>query len=675
MSHYSPLRVTMVHYMSCMHSWLYVGRKEIIDEAIAEAKEYVHAMHDAALFRAAAPRKGGSPDHTLFQLFKKPSEKASKHAMARIAFEEMVRRAEKKLVQAEVSSTIAGDDSSIEKIDEVTSEPRKLGTVLTSSELADLLEVSGCTKLLTPPTCSSSSAYREIDGTCNNLQNPLNGAAGVSFRRILPAFYGDGVSSIRGSLPSPRLVSTTILQEKAVDEPNVSYFLMQFGQFLNHDMNRSPSSNENCNNNCQVTGECLPIFISPNTKQCLSFTRSAPACTKSNPADGIGVRNQINDVTSFIDGSMIYGSDSVLADSLREKKGGRLLVGQSIPPGSKPSLPSDNRGGFRAGDGRVNEQIALMVIHTIWMREHNRIANTLARINPQWDDEKLYQEARKIVGAELQKITYYEYLPAVMGQTEFDRFIGQYVGYNRNTDPTMPTEFSTAAYRFGHSLVRSEFNLLDKDYRLIGQIGLDEAFLKPALYTTAGGTDQVLRGLLTTKSSHYDVFLSSILTNKLFGGSDLASLNIQRGRDHGLPPYSSVSQHCQKTYRMSQSSFPDTTVNANIAKLYGSFGNADLWPAGLAESPLSGSVIGQTFACLFGDAFKNLRDGDRFYFENQGVFTTAQKREIDKTTMSRVICDNADAISVIIPNAFVAIGKRIQCSSIPSIDLNAWRQK
>ena len=675
-----------------------LARKEIIDEAIAEAKEYVHAMHGAAVFRVAAPTKNGGFDHTLFQLFNAPSEKASKHAMARIALEEMVRRAETKLVQAEAISTIAGDDSSIE---EVAREPRKLGTVLTSSELAEIYDASGCKQLLTVPTCSSATVntYREIDGTCNNLQNPFFGAAGASLRRILPAFYEDGVSSIRGSLqnyggtapgpfdppvPSARLVSTTIVKDVAMDEPNVSYLLMQFGQFLSHDLIQSPSSNGTCTKTCQKTNDCLPILVSPddatfgNTKQCLSFIRSAPACTEFNSADGIGVRNQINDVTSFIDGSMIYGSDLVLANRLRERKGGRLLVGQSIPSGSKPSLPLVS-GSFVAGDKRVNQHIALTIMHTIWMREHNRIAKTLEGINPQWNDEKLYQEARKVVGAELQKITYYEYLPALMDKAVFNRFIGQFAKYDPVTDPSIPTEFSTAAYRFGHTLVRPEFNLLGQDYLPIGQISLGEAFLNPSLYTTVGGTDQLLRGLLTTKSWSYDVFLSRILTNELFkpvpNGTDLASINIQRGRDHGIPPYSFVSDYCQQTYGLSQPTFSSRVTTKRIINTYNSLDNADLWPVGLSETPLPKSVIGPTFACLFGKAFKSLRDGDRFYFENPGVFTTAQRRELAKTTMSRVICDNADAINEIIPNAFLATGIRIPCSKLPGIDFNAWQLK
>lgn len=68
------------------------------------------------------------------------------------------------------------------------------------------------------------------------------------------------------------------------------------------------------------------------------------------------------------------------------------------------------------GDSRVNQLIGLTVMQTVWHREHNRVAGELSRINPKWDDEKVFQEARRIVGAEMQHITYNEYLPVLLGK-------------------------------------------------------------------------------------------------------------------------------------------------------------------------------------------------------------------------------------------------------------------
>lgn len=68
------------------------------------------------------------------------------------------------------------------------------------------------------------------------------------------------------------------------------------------------------------------------------------------------------------------------------------------------------------GDGRVNEQVDLALLHTIWMREHNRIAETMAQLHPQWSDEAVFQETRRIVVAEIQHITYNEFLPIILGK-------------------------------------------------------------------------------------------------------------------------------------------------------------------------------------------------------------------------------------------------------------------
>ena len=126
---------------------------------------------------------------------------------------------------------------------------------------------------------------------------------------------------------------------------------------------------------------------------------------------------------------MVYGSTKEVADFLREFQGGRLRIGPSFPviggkpslpeiPATPPCLPFEPRRStipeperccpegcescFTAGDRRVNEQVSLTVMHTIWVREHNCIAAELVRLNPQWDDEQIYQESRKIVITQVQ---------------------------------------------------------------------------------------------------------------------------------------------------------------------------------------------------------------------------------------------------------------------------------
>ncbi|MPC54097.1 Peroxidasin [Portunus trituberculatus] len=124
---------------------------------------------------------------------------------------------------------------------------------------------------------------------------------------------------------------------------------------------------------------------------------------------------------------------------------------------------------FRFGDERVNEQIQLTIMHTIWMRFHNVIARELKRLNPHWDDETLYQEARRIVNAMYQHIVYNEWLPIILATMSLASLAGKDImvekgllplryGYSNlydpSIDPTIANEFATVAFRFGHTLVQ-----------------------------------------------------------------------------------------------------------------------------------------------------------------------------------------------------------------------------
>ena len=126
---------------------------------------------------------------------------------------------------------------------------------------------------------------------------------------------------------------------------------------------------------------------------------------------------------------------------------------------------------FLAGDIRVNEQTSLTVMHTIWVREHNRIAAKLEQINPQWSPDKVFNVTREIVGAELQKITYKDYLQNIIfGPTVFNQLLMSFEetgGYQPTIDATVPNGFATAAYRFGHSQIQPFFDRLDENYNNI----------------------------------------------------------------------------------------------------------------------------------------------------------------------------------------------------------------
>ena len=295
----------------------------------------------------------------------------------------------------------------------------------------------------------------------------------------------------------------------------------------------------------------------PRRGTCLPFARTLLACS----TEKFEACNPVNELTHYMDASMIYGSTQEVAGFLREYLGGRLRVGDVFPvgtgkpslpeaPASPPCLPIDPKRSvlpsperccpegrescFIAGDRCVNEQLSLTVMHTIWVREHNHIASELAGLNPQWDDEHIYQESRKIVIAQVQQITFKEFLPALLGPDFFDTLIGPYSGYSPQNDSSIPNSFATAAFRFGHSLIQDAFDRVGPDYlpNAQGPINLRDAFMNPQAYFDSQGTDPIVRSWITQPARALDEFLNSVLTTQLFEteglGMDLATLNIQR---------------------------------------------------------------------------------------------------------------------------------------------------
>ena len=330
-----------------------------------------------------------------------------------------------------------------------------------------------------PVSCDVRSRYRTHSGECNNLLANRQGSSHSLQRRILPSTYSDGVSqprttSVTGrALPSARRISQTLHQDRLTQEKDgYSLMLMQWGQFLDHDLVLVPVSGPPCTH-CQERRDCFPIpvpsqdphFTGPGAPRCLAFTRSVGGQQE------LGPRQQINSLTSYIDGSMVYGSGEERNRLVRQ---GHLLRHSTLP-GQGPLLPlasnipdcrSSSGHCFLAGDQRANEQPGLTVLHTFLMREHNHIASDLRNINPHWSLETVYQETRRIVIAIIQHITYNEFLPRILGPDTMRRFSLSLEpsGYHRHYDPTCSAaiynEFSAAAFRFGHSMIQPALPLM-----------------------------------------------------------------------------------------------------------------------------------------------------------------------------------------------------------------------
>ena len=152
--------------------------------------------------------------------------------------------------------------------------------------------------------------------------------------------------------------------------------------------------------------------------------------------------------------------------------------------------------------------------------------------------------------------------------------------------------------------------------------------------------------------------------------------NIQRAREHGTPSYRSFQNTCHQTYGV-PSTFQNPSTEQKLRALYGSYAfnynGIDLFVGGLAEKRMSGAELGPTFACIIGTTFAQLRDGDRFYWENPGVFTYNQLGSLRYVSLAKVICDNSDGITSIIPKALQVGQSPRSCSSLPSLNLANWK--
>ena len=496
-----------------------------------------------------------------------------------------------------------------------------------------------------------SVVVESFDGSGNNLAHSTWGATGTDLLRLAPAQYADGISTPGGvGRPDARTISNAVAAEPATTPTNdrmMSAFIYAWGQFVDHDIDLTSGASPRQTFNIPVpTGD--PQFDPFGTgTQVIPLSRS-----NYDPTTGTGAgnpRQQVNSITAWVDGSQIYGSDATRAAALRSFSGGKLKTSSGdLLPFNTAGLANANDAHvvpnsqlFLAGDVRANENPELTALQTLFVREHNRLADTIAKANPGLSDEAIYQQARQIVIGELQAITYNEFLPALLGPDA----LRPYTGYHANVNPGIANEFSTSAFRVGHTLVGDDIEFLDNNGNAVRPaIALANAFFDPRVVEQTG-IDPILKYLASDRAQEVDTKVVDGLRNFLFGppgagGMDLAALNIQRGRDHGLADYNTT----RAAYGLPKvNSFAQITSNtdlqAALQKLYGNVNNIDLWVGGLAEGHVRGGSVGALFERIIADQFTRLRDGDRFFFER--VFSGRDLQALEHTTLADVIQRNS----------------------------------
>lgn len=498
--------------------------------------------------------------------------------------------------------------------------------------------------------------WRSWSGDGNNLLNPSWGMRHTALVRQAPADYADGISTlaVRGATnPSPRVISNSICKSTGSkpNSMNLSDMVWVWGQFLDHEIDLTPED----------TTEDISI-VTPDTITDPNEDYPGRTITihRSGFIAGTSPREQPNRISSFIDATNIYGYIAERAYALRSLDGtGKLKITTSdngediliyntagfdnaMPPGSTAS------DFFLSGDIRANENILLISMHTLFTREHNLLCDEIVAQIPEWTgkDELIYQHARRIVIGKMQNITYKEFLPALLGSDA----IPEYTHYDSSLDPSIRTEFSSALYRFGHSMLSSTLKVGTS-----GTINLRDAFFTPS-YIQTNGIDELLHGAFLQVMQEIDGEMVDDVRNFLFGPPtamlmlDLATLNIQRGRDHGLPGYNAVRNGYGLATKATFSSITsDVTIQSKLASLYDSPNSIDPLIGALVEDHLPGKAVGELLYTSLVSQFTRLRDGDRFWYQVDPGLNQATIDSISKTKLSDIIIRNTGLTSAEVP--------------------------
>ncbi|XP_043070897.1 peroxidase [Drosophila grimshawi] len=571
--------------------------------------------------------------------------------------------------------------------------------------------------------------YRRFDGLCNNIEHPTWGAANSPFQRLIGPLYADGINAPRISLtgrdlPYSRVVSRTMHPDDGYHDHAGTVMVIAWGQFMDHDFTLTGTPLDPVNRNdpeecCKRPLHlkhpyCNEIRIPDDdyfyrlfNVKCIDFVRGFPS---PRPGCRLGSRQQFNTLTGVIDANTVYGVKESFARKLRTGYGGLMRMNpvfqeyglkDLLPlkldiPDEGCTRPNKSMYCFEGGEIRVNEQLVLTCMHTLMAREHNRLATGLSQVNQHWDDETLFQEARRINIAIVQHVTYNEFLPILLGKEVMEKFglvlqkDGYWDGYESTVNPGIIDSFAGAAFRFGHSLLPTAVERWSKAHKFIASKRLSDLIRRPYDLYRAGVLDEYFMGLMNQVAQAMDDSITQEVTNHLFKkegarfGMDLVSFNMQRGREFGIPGYMEFRKFCglptSNTWDEMYGSMPNETV-LRYGSIFEHPGDIDLWSGGVSEKSLPGSMLGPTFACVIATQMSYLRRGDRFWYElpNQpSSFTPEQLQEIRKAKLSRLICDNTDLIDTVQIYPMVLpdheINPRVPCKSgiIPSIDLSKW---
>jgi len=512
---------------------------------------------------------------------------------------------------------------------------------------------------------------QRYDGWYNNLAHPAWGAVDAHLVRKTPPSYADGVYMMSGgNRPSPRNLSQAFMRgaDGLGSLKNRTALQTFFGQVVSAEILMASELG------CPIEMHKIPIASGDEMydrdekgDKFMPFHR-AKYDRKTGQSPNMP-REQQNAMTSWIDGSFVYSTKESWVNAMRSFENGTLKMDgdpqKGMPPLNKMRVPMVNAPAphlltklnpermYLLGDPRTNQNPAFLVMGILFYRWHNYQAARVKEVNPTWNDEDVFQAARRRVIASLQSIIMYEYLPAFLGSD-----VDPYDGYKPDTHPGISHVFQSAAFRFGHTMIPPGiYRRRSSDKGTCEYVPARNGGPAMRLCSTwwdaegelsAENVDEILMGLSSQITEREDPILCSDVRNNLFGPMefsrrDLAALNIMRGRDNGLPDYNTVRK-CFGYPMMNHFSEINPEQYAKNPDLFhmleeeygGDLMNIDLYVGGMLES-FGGP--GPLFTKIIKEQFERLRDSDRFWFENKenGLFNDEAITALKKLRLSDII--------------------------------------
>ncbi len=516
-------------------------------------------------------------------------------------------------------------------------------------------------------------SYRTFDGSNNNTNNSIIGSVNSPYSRLAAAEFNDGMSEPAGiNRPNPRELSIDNFWEKMNAEEqdlNLSTFVWVWGKFIDHDINSTRTN----------TSEPFPIEISLEDpylselaalgKDIEMYRIEALEGTGNHPENP---RRYANHTSTWIDGSMIYGHDQYRADWLRTFFRGKMKTseGNLLPFNTKsgnfndiidftaPSMvnPRNASKYFVTGDVKANETLQLLSLHTLFIREHNRLCDSLVALYPYWSDEKLYFHARALVGGMIQKITFDEWLPAL------GIYLDEFQGYNDELDPSINEFYALAGGNIGHSMLQMSTPRIDEygNVNQQGKLTYQHGFYNPVELPLSGGLDDIFRGMAVQEQAKVNCYVPLEMRNfNMPWGedekyTDFWAVAVNRGRDVGLANFNSA----RAALGLSKlTAFSEISINQELSGFledsYSNIDDVDLWVGMLAENHIENSAFGSTLHAIYKNQFQNLRDGDRYYYIVDLNLTETDIELIENSTLANLILKNTD-IETIQKNVFIS---------------------